>query len=25
MRSSPPQESYNNMFNEENPNSCSLM
>ncbi|KAL5197389.1 hypothetical protein ABZP36_000901 [Zizania latifolia] len=25
MRSSPPQESYNNMFNEENPNSCSIM
>uniref|UniRef100_A0A0A9G603 Uncharacterized protein n=1 Tax=Arundo donax TaxID=35708 RepID=A0A0A9G603_ARUDO len=25
MRSSPPQESYNNMFNEENANSCSLM
>ncbi|CAN6185852.1 unnamed protein product [Urochloa humidicola] len=25
MRSSPPQESYNNMFNEENANSCSVM
>ncbi|KAL6896905.1 hypothetical protein ACP4OV_007477 [Aristida adscensionis] len=25
MRSSPPQESYNNMFNEENANSCSIM
>ncbi|CAM0907376.1 unnamed protein product [Alopecurus aequalis] len=25
MRSSPPQESYSNMFNEENPSSCSLM
>ncbi|KAG8079378.1 hypothetical protein GUJ93_ZPchr0007g4885 [Zizania palustris] len=25
MRSSPPQESYNNMFNVENPNSCSIM
>nr|CAB3455288.1 unnamed protein product [Digitaria exilis] len=25
MRSSPPQESYNNMFNEENANSCTVM
>lgn len=25
MRSFPPQESYNNMFNEDNANSCSLM
>jgi hypothetical protein len=25
MRSSPPEESYNNMFNEDNANSCSLM
>lgn len=25
IRSSPPQESYNNMFNEDNANSCSLM
>ncbi|TKW36417.1 hypothetical protein SEVIR_2G439000v4 [Setaria viridis] len=25
IRSSPPQESYNNMFNEENANSCSVM
>jgi copper chaperone CopZ len=25
VRSSPPQESYNNMFNEENANSCSVM
>ncbi|RLN34381.1 pollen-specific leucine-rich repeat extensin-like protein 2 [Panicum miliaceum] len=25
MRSSPTQESYNNMFNEENANSCSVM
>ncbi|CAL5085381.1 unnamed protein product [Urochloa decumbens] len=25
VRSSPPQESYNNMFNEENANSCTVM
>uniref|UniRef100_A0A0E0LPM0 HMA domain-containing protein n=1 Tax=Oryza punctata TaxID=4537 RepID=A0A0E0LPM0_ORYPU len=25
IRSSPPQESYSNMFNEENPSSCSVM